>query len=273
VDLWGEGQRQETRGLVVDLCAACAGLQSHWLCELFDTDRVAHLDVGRGVYASTWLMCARCSKRTEIDPARHLDVIAPERSGALVLSEGLSLTNPRVARALDALALAAEAGAAREMIEKAEAVLFAKRDLDDVVEELENWSKLTVGGHERLSGKIHQLWQVAGGPERPRVPIQPGEAGFATPTRPGSVLRSIDRKVVIVAVILLGVILLIIASSGLSRKQELVVDRASGPPEEIQWVDYGLTAISLGSFITFFVWRRMQRRTMDDLRRKAGIDP
>src|SRR5687768_9829827 len=104
MDPWGEAHRETTRGLIVDLCANCAGLQTHWVVEEHSTSQILFVvNLDRGVYERTFVVCCRCSVRAVIDSARYPHVVDLEDASTVSLSEGLSRTNPPVKKALDAL--------------------------------------------------------------------------------------------------------------------------------------------------------------------------
>jgi hypothetical protein len=281
MDPWGEGFRHTTLGLVVDLCANCAALQSHWICEEHNTVQVAFLNVDRGLYERTLVVCCRCSVWTEIEPSRYAQVLASGDASTVTLSEGLSRTNPALKKALDVLEAARAAQAPFRMLDKAEAVLFAKRDLDDVVADLARWATLSSEQRTNAIARVHGNWQVAGGPERPRTAAQPGDRTFFTPTRTFSILRSFDRKAVFIVLLIAALMALLVTGTPIFRRDGTVsaeggsTSSASSPDQpldELSWFDLGASAFSVASFLAFLIWRRVQRRTIDDLRKKAGID-
>ncbi len=126
------------------------------------------------------------------------------------LDEGLAKTNESLARALDAVASARAAGAPSDVLEQAEALLFDKHNLGDVVGQLATWNDLDPTERANASAVLRDLWLDAGSPVRPTIAVQPGMPGWFTPEREPSAVRAIDYKVFIVAFGILGFIAAIV---------------------------------------------------------------
>jgi hypothetical protein len=117
------------------------------------------------------------------------------------------MTNPDLAKALEAVAAARTAAAPADLLERVESVLFVKGDPTSLLEHLLVWSDLTDAQQQATAQSALELWQSLDCPEKPESPIQPGMPGWMTPTRAPSVRGAIDYKVIAVALSIVGFIL------------------------------------------------------------------
>jgi hypothetical protein len=212
--LWGVDLRRETRGIVIDLCAQCSGIQPHWLCDSFSAMHMNHVSLDRGMYAFSSVVCGRCSMESEVGPDRFTDAL-PADTSVLPLERMLQRTNPELALALTTVDSARRAGTPEPSIAEIEALLFSRVDVRSLIQRLAKWNALSDAERAAVAEAIHDAWMCAGGPERPTQAIQPGMAGWATPQREASMLRAIDRKFVAMvagALCFIGLILAFIAA-------------------------------------------------------------
>jgi hypothetical protein len=204
VTLVGVGRHKKTLGVVVDLCPLCACLQPHWLCENYAALEVHHVKVDSGVYADTSSVCFRCSREVEVARSSYRAILPQEVARNTHLDEGLELTNPVLAEALRAIVTAGASDAPRELLERAESILYTRRSLGEQVDALHDWSNLGSTERERVATRIEEQWRSLRCPRRPTVPIQPGMPGWLTPTQAPSVWRAIDRRSLVIIIVVVG---------------------------------------------------------------------
>jgi len=173
--VFGTTDRAAPRGLVVDSCPACLDLS--WF-QLVDHRRVWHayfIPLGRGQHLYTSLCCTRCRSDFPLGQ-KSFNVALPESARAeLSLEEGLSRTNPALARRFaDVDALLGEARAVyRDPIDEASRTALAdavqrlksleRRGIDTArwVERLRNWARLSASRRELLLAELRGFHDAA----------------------------------------------------------------------------------------------------------------
>ncbi|MBI3203869.1 MAG: hypothetical protein HYZ29_20180 [Myxococcales bacterium] len=155
------------------------------------------------------IVCFRCLAQREAERPSYATLLAPDDAASTPLDVGLERTNPELGRALQATARADSQGAPRDLVQRAEALLFARRGLAEVAERLGRWESLDSEARRGVADELEASWVRAGSPARPSTPIQPGMAGWRRPIREPSTAAALDPSVLVIVVavaILLSVI-------------------------------------------------------------------
>lgn len=158
--------RRNARGVVVDLCRPCAGLEPHWLCD-------------KG--GDSVIVCFRCFAERDVDPSRFASVVPADSAATLPIAQGLEITHPKLAGLFGHLDRARAAGAPAELVERVEALAFAEVDAESWAQSLAGWESLDGVARSSLERELTLAHARAGSPVRPSRPIEPGAPGWRTP--------------------------------------------------------------------------------------------
>ncbi|MFO0571404.1 MAG: hypothetical protein U0263_37590 [Polyangiaceae bacterium] len=164
--------RRNARGVVVDLCRPCAGLEPHWLCD-------------KG--GDSVIVCFRCFAERDVDPSRFASVVPADSAATLPIAQGLEITHPKLAGLFGHLDRARAAGAPAELVERVEALAFAEVDAESWAQSLAGWESLDGVARSSLGASSPLAHARAGSPVRPSRPIDQAR-------RDGELLARLDAR-------------------------------------------------------------------------------
>lgn len=172
--LWGEQSRQESRGLVVDVCPYCRELRPFLVEEHFVATHLYYVNIGKGRPVGTSRRCFYCGFQDLCDVSLYAELLPAEAAETHGLDFGLAKTNPRLHATWQSL-IAPEGNAYRqdaqwqgdpveECRELTRRSLLSGADVSEICERLARWPQLDSDAQSELRGEIRGMWRVLGKP-------------------------------------------------------------------------------------------------------------
>lgn len=93
---FGTRDRQETRGVVADLCPSCKGARAFKVLDHFNVGHLYYIPLGRGSYQGSGMKCSACGTEYRFEAGKFPNVVPESLARAISFEDLARQTNPRL---------------------------------------------------------------------------------------------------------------------------------------------------------------------------------
>jgi len=96
--VWGTKTREESPGVVADLCPYCCDVRPFDVIDTYRVTHVYYVGLGRGTFGLRSRRCRGCRRHLAFDPSAYAGPVSQGASHHMSAGEMLAVTNPGLAR-------------------------------------------------------------------------------------------------------------------------------------------------------------------------------